>query len=79
MLDAARSHGCQHWLIDLRRHSTYQPELLTTFFPQPHDQPGKLTYLAYLVSPVLLDEITTNGDIPSSRTTITCLTASACS
>lgn len=61
---AARSHGCQHWLIDLRRHSTYQPELLTTFFPQPHDQPGKLTYLAYLVSPMLLDEITTNGNIP---------------
>jgi hypothetical protein len=64
MLDAARSHGCQHWLIDLRRHSTYQPELLTTFFPQPHDRPGQLTYLAYLVSPMLLAEMTGNGDIP---------------
>ncbi|MBC6699195.1 hypothetical protein [Hymenobacter sp. BT190] len=57
MLDAANQHGCQHWLIDLRRNTTYQPELLTTFFPQPGDQPGKLTYLAYLVSPMLLAEI----------------------
>lgn len=64
MLDAARQHGCQHWLIDLRRNPTYQPELLTTFFPQPTDQPGKLTYLAYLVSPMLLAEITNQAATP---------------
>jgi hypothetical protein len=64
MLDAANQHGCQHWLIDLRRHTTYQPELLTTFFPQSGDQPGKLTYLAYLVSPMLLAEIEGQDSTP---------------
>ncbi|QNH61047.1 hypothetical protein [Hymenobacter sediminicola] len=64
MLDAANSHGCQHWLIDLRRDTTFQPELLTTFFPQPGDQPGKVTYLAYLVSPMLLTELENQDQVP---------------
>jgi hypothetical protein len=64
MLDAANDHGCQHWLIDLRRDFTYQPGLLTTFFPQPHDQPGRLTYLAYLVSPILLKELEKHNEVP---------------
>jgi len=65
MLDAANNFGCQHWLIDLRRNSTYQPGLLTTYFPQPEDLPGKLTYLAYLVSPILLAELEKHDELPS--------------
>ncbi|WP_073287659.1 hypothetical protein [Hymenobacter psychrotolerans] len=64
MLDAAKDHGCQYWLIDLRRDISFRPELLTTFFPQPGDQPGKLTYLAYLVSPMLLAELENQGNLP---------------
>lgn len=64
MLDAANQHGCQHWLIDLRRHTSYQPELLTTFFPQPGDQPDKVTYLAYLVTPMLLAEVESQDATP---------------
>ena len=65
MLDAANDYGCQHWLIDLRCNSIYQPGLLTTFFPQPEDQLGKLTYLAYLVSPMLLNELENHDEVPS--------------
>ncbi|MCB2407908.1 hypothetical protein [Hymenobacter lucidus] len=65
MLEAAGHYGCQHWLIDLRRDATYRPRLLTTFFPQPGDQAGSLTYLAYLVSPTLLAEMEALGDVPA--------------
>jgi|GEM_PF-1818501 len=65
MLDAAKDHGCQHWLIDLRRDFIYHQGLLTTFFPQTEDQPGKLTYLAYLVSPILLAELEKHDELPS--------------
>jgi len=64
MLDAANQHDCQHWLIDLRRDTSYRAELLTTFFPQAHDRVGKITYLAYLVSPSLLTEMEDRGDVP---------------
>ncbi|TGE18358.1 hypothetical protein [Hymenobacter elongatus] len=65
MLDAASHYGCQHWLVDLRRYTTYRPQLMSSFFPQPGDQPGSLTYLAYLVAPALLHEMEGNGDVPS--------------
>jgi hypothetical protein len=64
MLDAANQHQCQHWLIDLRRDVHYRPELLTTFFPQPQDRPGQVTYLAYLVSPNLLTAMQDHDDVP---------------
>ena len=64
MLDAANQHGCQHWLIDLRRTTEYRPELLTTFFPQADDRTRVVTYLAYLVSPTLLQEMEGHGDVP---------------
>jgi hypothetical protein len=64
MLEAANQHGCQHWLIDLRRDTDYRPELLTTFLPRSDDRPGKVTYLAYLVSPALLTEMEACDDVP---------------
>ncbi|UOQ50897.1 hypothetical protein [Hymenobacter cellulosivorans] len=65
MLEAANHYGCQHWLIDLRRDATYRPKLLSTFFPQPGDRAGSLTYLAYLVAPALLHDMEDQGDVPS--------------
>lgn len=66
MLDAAAQYGCQHWLIDLRRDATYHPKLLSTFFSQPGDRAGSLTYLAYLVSPTTLAQMEEQDEVPAA-------------
>lgn len=69
LLEAAITHQCQQWLLDVRRRFNTDREgarwMITEFLPAVGARLGGRTYLAYLLAPLLLRDQSADDAFPS--------------
>jgi hypothetical protein len=74
LLEAAITHQCQEWLLDVRRRFNTDREgahwMTTEFLPAVARRMGGRTYLAYLLAPLLLRDQSADDAFPTPESMV---------